>query len=245
MNLPQMIVETDPAGVALRAAKLFVDSAARAIESRRAFTVALSGGSTPRAMFDLLTSDAWRCKVDWPRVEIFFVDERCVPPTSPDSNYGMTRRYLLEKVSVPVQNVWRMRGEISPEPAAVMYGRDLKNRFGKGAPDLILLGMGDDGHTASLFPNTTALDETEHRCTANHVPYDYIPKGTHWRVTMTAMFINRSKHVVFVATGGGKALRLSEIINGPRDPRRLPAQLIAPGEGTLTWLVDESAAAAK
>lgn len=239
---PTVVVLPDPVAVASRAVEIFVEQAARAIDDRQTFTVALSGGGTPKAMFDLLATDAWRGEVDWPRVEIFFVDERCVPPNSADSNYRMTRDHLLWKVPVQFQNVWRIRGEIPPEPAAVMYGRDLKTRFGNGAPDLILLGMGDDGHTASLFPMTGAVDETAHRCVANHVPYDYIPAGTNWRVTMTASFINRSKNVMFVVTGASKASRINQVLTGPRDVRLLPAQLIAPSDGTLTWLMDEPAA---
>jgi len=239
--MPELILLPDPPAVARRATEAFVEHARRAIAERNTFTVALSGGSTPKAMFDLLASDEFRSKVDWPRVEIFFVDERCVPPTSNESNYRMTRERLLWKVPVQVQNVWRMRGEISPEPAAILYGRDLKNRFQKGAPDLILLGMGDDGHTASLFPNTPALDETDHRCVPNHVPYDYIPAGTNWRVTMSAPFINRSKHVMFMVTGASKSARVLEVLTGPRDVQRLPAQLIAPTDGRLSWLLDSAA----
>jgi 6-phosphogluconolactonase len=149
----------------------------------------------------------------------------------------MAREAMLSRVPVPSENVFRMRGEIDPNEAAVEYGRLLKEHFGDGGLDLILLGMGDDGHTASLFPGTAALNETKHRCVAN-----FVPKMNAWRITMSAPFINRADQVVFMVSGAGKAKVLREVLEGPRDPQRLPSQLIHPVNGGLTWLLDSAAA---
>ena len=133
-----------------------------------------------------------------------------------------------------------MRGEIAPESAAIEYGKLLKQKFGDAGPDVLLLGMGDDGHTASLFPRTSALKETHHRCVANHVPYDYIPAGTSWRITITFPFINRSQTVIIMVTGQSKASRVSEVLEGELDVERLPIQGVQ-NEGELFWMLDSAA----
>jgi len=160
-----------------------------------------------------------------------------VPPDHKDSNYRMAREALLSKVPIPGDNVYRMAGERDPNTAAREYGQMLKEKFGDGGIDLVLLGMGDDGHTASLFPETEALDETKHRCVAN-----FVPKLNTWRLTLTAPFINRSAQVILLVSGASKAQRLQEVLEGAPDPRRLPVQLIKPASGRLTWLVDAAAA---
>jgi 6-phosphogluconolactonase len=240
---PHIRVLPAPADVARAAADLIVASARQAIDERGVFTLALSGGSTPKALHQLLASDEYRGKVDWTNVELFFGDERCVAPDHELSNYRMAKETLFDPLRIPPDNVYRMRGEIDPQEAAKLYGLQLRDIFADGAPDLILLGMGPDGHTASLFPRTTALDELEHRCVANHVPYDYIPKGTEWRITMTAPFINRAAHVAVLCTGKDKAARVQEVLEGPRKPKDLPIQMIRPTRGQLTWMLDVSAAA--
>jgi 6-phosphogluconolactonase len=232
----------DPQAVARAGAEMFVEHAARAIAERGVFTVVVSGGSTPRAMFDLLSSDEFEGRVDWTNVELFFADERCVPADHPESNYRMVHERLISKVPLPLDNVYRMRGEIEPNEAAKLYGLQLRDIFGDGGPDLVFLGMGEDGHTASLFPHTAALKEREHRCVANHVPYDYIPVGTNWRITLTAPFLNRSATVVIMVTGKSKAKTLAEVLEGDHDPQRLPVQLISPDPGELTWLLDADVA---
>jgi 6-phosphogluconolactonase len=176
-------------------------------------------------------------KIDWPRWNIYFGDERCVPPDHPDSNYRMAREAMFDPVPVPIDNIFRMRGEIDPHQAAREYGEMLRDRFDDLGLDLVLLGMGDDGHTASLFPYSEALRETKHRCVANFAP----DKGT-WRLTMTAPFINRAAHVLVLVDGAAKTARVKEVLEGPRDPTRLPIQLIAPLHGTMTWLLDAAAA---
>jgi 6-phosphogluconolactonase len=151
----------------------------------------------------------------------------------------MANDELLSKVPIPPQNVHRMRGEIDPNEAAKEYGQLLKQQFGDGGLDLILLGMGDDGHTASLFPHSEALKETHHRCVAHFV--EKSTTGKSWRITLTAPFINKAAEVVVLVAGAGKAARLNEVLRGPRDPERLPIQMIHPA-GHMVWVVDEAAA---
>jgi len=213
-------------------------AAGDAIRDHGSFSIALSGGSTPKALYELLAREPYRSQIDWSRVQVFFGDERCVPPDDPQSNYRMASEALLSKVPIPPANVYRMKGEIDPQAAATEYGQILKEKFGDGGLDLTLLGMGDDGHTASLFPGTPALHEAKHRCVPN-----YVDKFKMWRITMTAPFLNRSTSVLILASGAGKAQRLKEVLKGPRDPDRLPIQLIQPTNGTLTWLLDLAAAA--
>ena len=203
-------------------------------------TIALSGGSTPRAMLQLLATE-FREAVDWPSLEIYFVDERCVPPDHAESNFRMVNEALLSKVPIKAENIRRMRGEIDPNEAAKEYGQLLKDRFRDGGCDLTFLGMGDDGHTASLFPHTPAVKETHHRCVAQFV--EHSTTGRSWRITQTAPFINRSKEVVVLLAGGGKADRLKEVLEGPRDPDRLPIQLISPASGRMIWMLDKDVAA--
>ncbi len=160
-----------------------------------------------------------------------------MPPDHAESNFRMANEALLSKVPLPAENIHRMKGESDPEAAAVEYGRLLKAIFGDEGLDLVLLGMGDDGHTASLFPSTAALKEQEHRCVAN-----YVEKFKAHRLTLTAPFINRARQVVVLVSGAGKGKVLQEVLEGPPDPQRLPIQLIEPETGQLTWLIDVAAA---
>src|SRR5688500_8208470 len=237
MIQPEIKVVPDPAAVAEEAAKRVVRAADEAITLAGKFSLVLAGGSTPKVLYELLASDMYRDRIDWPKVEIYFGDERTVGPDHPDSNYRMAAESLLTRVPIQPENVHRMRGEIDPNEAAIEYGQLLKQKFGDGGPDLVLLGMGDDGHTASLFPNTEALNETKHRAVANRVE-----KLNTWRITMSAPFINRAREVVVLVAGAGKAKRLAEVLEGPRELQRLPVQLIAPASGKLTWIVDAAAA---
>jgi 6-phosphogluconolactonase len=237
MTSPEIKVVPDLNALVEEAADRIASAARSAIADHGSFSIALSGGSTPEPVYSRLTQDPYRPAIDWARVKIYFGDERCVPPDSDQSNYRMAREALLNKVPIPPENVFRMRGEIDPSQAAIEYGRLLKEHFGDGGPDLILLGMGDDGHTASLFPGTEALNETKHRCVAN-----FIPKLNTWRITMSAPFINRADRVIFMVSGPGKSKPLAEVLEGPQDPHRLPSQLIHPANGRLTWLLDSAAA---
>jgi 6-phosphogluconolactonase len=241
MLKPEIKVLPDPAAVAAEAAERLVRAANEATALADQFTVALSGGSTPRAMHQLLAVEPLRSRVDWSKVQIFFGDERCVPPDHPESNYRMARETLLSKVPIPGDNIYRMRGDIDPNEAAKEYGQMLKEKFGDGGGlDLVLLGLGEDGHTLSLFPGTAAVNETKHRCVANYA--EHSTTGKSWRITLTAPFVNRSGEVIFLVTGAKKSESLSQVLEGPRDPQRLPAQLIAPASGKIGWLIDVAAA---
>jgi 6-phosphogluconolactonase len=219
------------------AAERIIQLADTAIANRQIFSIALSGGSTPKTLFELLATPAYARRVKWQNWEIYFSDERCVPPESQESNFRMAREALLDHVPIKPQNIHRMIGEIDPPQAAMEYGQLLKEKFGDGGLDVILLGMGDDGHTASLFPGTAALDEIKHRCVAN-----FVPKLNVWRLTMTASFINRAGEVMVLVGGAAKAQRIKEVLQGPRDPKRLPIQLIAPVPGQMLWIMDRAAA---
>jgi 6-phosphogluconolactonase len=237
---PQIRVFTDPDAVAQAAAEIVAEAAEGAIAERGSFSISLAGGSTPKKLYELLAQVPHRSRIDWPRVHVFFGDERVVPPDHKDSNYRTAREALLSKVPIPGDNVYRMRGEIDPRQAAKEYGLMLKEKFGDGAPDVTLLGMGADGHTLSLFPGTGAVKEREHRVVANYA--DNSTTGRSWRITMTAPFVNRSRQVLFLVTGADKAKTVSEVLEGPSDPDHLPAQLIAPTAGELIWLLDAAAA---
>jgi 6-phosphogluconolactonase len=238
MAQPKITVLPDPAAVAGAAAEHAVSAARQAIERQGFFTLGLSGGSTPRALYQLLAAEPFVSRIHWPAVEVYFGDERAVPPNHADSNYRMAEEALLDRVPIAEKNVHRMRGELDPEAAAIEYGRMLKERFGEGGGlDLALLGMGEDGHTASLFPGTTALGEARHRAVAN-----FVPRLNAHRITLSAPFLNRSKEVLILVTGAAKAGVLKEVLEGAPDPQRLPIQLIDPPAGVVTWLVDAAAA---
>lgn len=241
MEGPHILVRPTPKAVVREAAEIVLQCYRSALADGRMFALFLSGGSTPKALYELLASDEFKGRIDWRAVELYFGDERCVPPESELSNYRMARESLIDRVPIPPDNVYRMKGEIDPETAATEYGRLLKEKFIDDGPDLVLLGMGEDGHTASLFPGTAALDETRHRCVANHVPHDYIPAGTNWRITLTYPFLNTARHVLILVTGKSKAARVAEVLEGEIDPKRLPIQGISP-QGELTWLLDSAAA---
>jgi 6-phosphogluconolactonase len=233
------------AEMALASARLFATRVEQAVAKRGIARVAISGGSTPKAMFELL-SDPERpflTTVPWDKLQLFWVDERCVPPTDPESNYGVCKDLLLTKVPIPEANVFRMEGELPPEEAAARYESTLRNVMkleGAESPafDLVALGMGPDGHTASLFPNTEALDVMNQLVVANHVAQ----KDT-WRITLTWPVINQAAEVAFEIDGAAKADVLAEVLTGPKDIERLPSQLIRPSNGKLLFLLDEAAAA--
>ena len=207
--------------------------------------IAVSGGTTPKAMFALLAdrSAPYFARVPWDKLNLFWVDERCVPPTDAESNYRMTNEAMLSKVPLPADQIHRMKGELEPEVAASQYEAVIRAEFGldrSGDPvfDLVLLGMGDDGHTASLFPHTQALFAMVPLVVANHVPQ----KDT-WRVTLTWPVINRARRVAFLIEGAAKAQVLDDVLLGPYDPESKPSQLIRPDSGKLTFLLDAAAAA--
>jgi 6-phosphogluconolactonase len=222
------------------AAERFAEASAAAIASDGSFRVALSGGSTPQALHRILAAEPYRSRIDWLNVHIFFGDERCVPPDDADSNYRMARETLLSKVPIPLDNVYRMAGEIDPTSAAQQYEQELKDQLGDQGLDLCFLGLGDDGHTASLFPHTPAVSEQTRWCMAQYV--EHSTTGKSWRITLTAPLINRSKRVIFLVAGKKKSAALAEVLEGERAPETFPAQLVQPADGELIWLIDAAAA---
>lgn len=226
----------DKKQLAEAAARDFSERAATAIESSGRFAVALAGGSTPEATYKLLASE-YADELDWGNVHVFFGDERSVPPDDEDSNYRMAREALLDHVSVG--GVHRMKGELLPDEAAMQYEEELREFFGSlGSPpefDLIQLGIGEDGHTASLFPNTPALEVTDRWGAQNPVP-----KLETVRITLTLPVINASKAISFLVAGEGKAEALKEVLEGDADPHDYPSKLVQPA-GELNWMVDEEA----
>jgi len=230
------------------AAERVVARAAAAIDASGRFVVALAGGSTPKALYELLATPRYVDRFDWSRVHVFWGDERCVPPDDRASNYRMTREALLDRVGVPPSNVHRIHGEDPPTAAAAAYEEDLRSVFStrvgppREAPgacfDLVLLGMGDNGHTASLFPGLAAVRERERWVVA-----EYVSEVSMWRVTLTPPVLNAAADVVFLVSGAGKASMLHRVLEGPREPAALPAQAILPRGGGATWLVDVTAAA--
>jgi 6-phosphogluconolactonase len=232
---PEIVVLPDPAAVTHEAADRLVDIARSAIAAHGRFTVALSGGSTPRLLYEQLVARP----IEWPRVHVFWGDERCVPPDHPDSNYGMAQRALLSHVDIPTHSVHRLKGELDPVQAARQYENELRATFGTLPRfDLILLGMGADAHTASLFPGTPALHERQRWVMAH-----YVEKLQADRLTLTPPVINHAAHVIFLIAGHDKAAALQAVWHGPPDPDRFPAQIVMPTTGRVIWLVDRAAAA--
>ncbi len=215
--------------------------ASEAIAERGRCTIALSGGGTPKPVYARLAAGDYGDRLAWEKVHIFFGDERSVPPDDSRSNYRMVREAWLDRSPIPAGNIHRIRGEDDPGLEALRYEREVAGFFRSAAfPafDLILLGMGDNGHTASLFPGTAALRET-----ARGVVAQYVETMAAWRVTFTAPLINAARHVAFMAEGAGKAQMLWNVLTGPFQPDVWPSQLIQPGSGELHWLVDAAAAA--
>lgn len=237
-------VVTDAAALFQAAAEEFVKAAAEAVNAKRSFSVALSGGSTPKGLFGLLANDAGlRSRAPWDKIQFFWGDERHVPPDHIDSNFRMANEAMLSKVPVKQEQIWRIKGEYDDaRTAADEYDRTLRDSFHLADGqlprfDLVLLGMGPDGHTASLFPGTKALQEKTRLVTSNWVGKFYTD-----RVTLTAPALNNAAMVMFMAAGDDKVLPLKAVLEGPFEPEQLPAQLIQPTNGKLLWLVDQTAA---
>jgi 6-phosphogluconolactonase len=243
----ELEVLPDAQRLADAAAHRFVSAANAAIEARGEFTVALSGGSTPRSVYARLASEPLVSLLDWSRIHLVWGDERCVPPHHEGSNFLMVRESLLDQVPVPEANVHRIRGEDNPVEAAAAYERVLRAllRTPDGPPrttpgsrlDLVLLGLGSDGHTASLFPGGASL-----HANAQWAVAEYVHAASMWRVTLTALVINAAAEIAFVVSGHTKAAIVRKVLEGPDRPYDLPAQLIAPTTGRVRWLLDAPAA---
>jgi 6-phosphogluconolactonase len=220
------------------AAGIFVQQARQAVQAHGRFSVALSGGHTPQRTYELLAQPPFQDRVAWAQVHVFWGDERCVPPDHPRSNERMVRQALLDRVPVPPAQIHPIRCAQSPREAAEQYEALLQEFFRDQPPsfDLIFLGLGEDGHTASLFPGTPVLREQECWVSDVHVAGQELD-----RVTLTAPLINQAALVTFLVAGAAKAGSLRAVLEGPLDPHRLPAQLIQPAQGELQWLVDQEA----
>ena len=235
---PAFVVVEDAAALAQSLAERFVVCARRATAERGRFDVALAGGSTPKGAYALLAAPPLAAGVSWNQVRFFFGDERCVPPGDPQSNYRMAREALLEPLRISDANVFRMRGEDEPPAAARSYAELLRRELGtRPVLDLVLLGMGPDGHTASLFPGTDPLSDDELLVRA-----PYVAKFSTYRITVTPRVINAARHVAIATAGQEKAQALAAVLEGPFEPITYPIQSIDPGDGDLTWLVDRAAA---
>ncbi|MFN8417865.1 MAG: 6-phosphogluconolactonase [Anaerolineae bacterium] len=235
--MADLTVFPDATQLAHGAAEHVIGLAQQAIAANGRFNIALSGGSTPRGLYTLLAMQ-YASAIDWTRVNFYWGDERTVPPDHPDSDYGMAAAALLQPLNLPSANIFRMQGEDDPDRAAHEYENLLVQNLGEPPRfDLILLGLGEDGHTASLFPHTMALYEPARWCVAN-----WVEQLQTWRITLTSRAINAASNVTFLVAGENKAERLRQVIEGEYKPDDLPSQLIKPEHGALRWFVDAAAA---
>ncbi len=231
-------VYKDLEGISQAAAEIFASTAEQAIANGGRFSVALSGGNTPRRLYEILSTPPFRDRVTWRAVDIFWGDERCVPMDDLRSNFRMAREILLDRVPLPKENIHAMRGDLPPSEAAMQYETELRNYFSDQPPaiDLVFLGLGDNAHTASLFPHTPVLNEKE-----RWVADVYILEQDMHRITLTAPFINQADQVVFLVSGADKAHALQNVLEGAYQPHNYPAQLIHPNGTHPIWLVDKAA----
>ena len=218
---------------------LFISLAQAAIEEKGVFSAALSGGSTPRGLYAGLAEPDRQKRFKWAHVHLFFSDERHVPPDHPDSNYKMVQETLLSKISIPQSCIHRVRAELDPRLAAFNYEDELRCFFKGEWPrfDLVLLGMGDDGHTASLFPRTAGINEEQRWFIAN-----FVPNLDEWRLTLTKNAINAARKIVVLVSGQSKAEMIAEVLSEKHAQEKNPIQMISPVDGDMVWLLDREAA---
>ena len=238
MNKEQLRVFSDPQETAAAFGRYFMNK----LEESEVFHCALSGGSTPKLLFDYL-ADQYKDSKAWTKLHVYWGDERCVPPEDNESNFKMTQGLLLSRVAIPEDQIHRVRGEDDPKSEAERYGNDLLSSMNvkAGVPvfDLIILGMGDDGHTASIFPHEIALLTSDDTCAvATH------PTSGQNRITLTGQVINAAREVIFLVTGSGKKQRISEIFNKEGDWEKYPVSYVSPASGKLLWYVDQAAVSA-
>jgi 6-phosphogluconolactonase len=241
MSASNIIVLNDAQALYVRAAEEVAHFAGEAICTHGEFALCLSGGATPAATYELLAT-RFHLSVDWKEVRFFWGDERCVPPDDPASNYGMANGTMLSKLALRPDQIHRICGEIPPEDGARAYEEDLQAFFGLGKGEfprfnLVLLGLGENSHTASLFPGSPAIHETERLAIAVEVN-----APERHRVSLTVPVFNHAARVMFIVGGESKAQAVKNILQGPRDPEHFPAQLIAPEDGEVLWLLDKTAA---
>jgi 6-phosphogluconolactonase len=242
VSKPEIINCRDVDELARNTAEQFVALAGTAIARSGRFAVALSGGSTPRALYGLLGSAEVRHRIDWSRVHLFWGDERCVSPDHPDSNFRMVRESLLAGIQIPPGNVHRMIGEQEPGQAAAGYEAELKQFFGADGAlprfDLVLLGLGEDGHTASLFPGSAAVDVTQRLAATS-----YVDKLRAHRLTLTLPVINAAAQVSFLVAGQEKSAIVKKLLGADSDCSKFPAGMVRPASGHVTWFITQDAAA--
>jgi 6-phosphogluconolactonase len=223
------------------AAAQFVATAEKAMNARGRFTVALAGGNTPRDVYRLLATEEYASMVDWPNVSVFWGDERCVPFNDPENNASMARETLLNHVPVAPNNIYRIQSQLPPQEAAQNYEQTLRRYFsGRGTNlpnfDLVLLGIGAEGHTASLFPGSPLLNEKE-----RWVGAVYVEKMKSWRISLTPVALNAASKVLFTVIGEEKAQAVKQILTEPKQPNLLPAQVVDPPDGQVLWIFDKPA----
>ena len=242
-NPPEIKVFENLDELSLAAAAIFAELAQDAGHQRGKFFTALSGGSTPLPLYRLLSQPPYANSLNWNAWHVFWGDERCVPPNDPESCYGEAMEALFSKVTVPAGNIWRIEGELGPKAASAVYDRRLAEFGEKGRAwprfDLVLLGLGADGHTASLFPGSHPAGMWDSATMAATASYQGRPA---LRVSLTPPVFNSARTIIFLVNGEDKARALAATLQGQRDPFNLPAQNIIPDEGKVTWLVDKKAA---
>ncbi|HEY3342919.1 MAG TPA: 6-phosphogluconolactonase [Anaerolineae bacterium] len=233
-------ISPDAATLMRDAARQILALSRAAIDAHNVFHIALSGGNTPNALFGLMASPEYAAQFDWAHIHLWWSDERYVPLESPELNYNMANDALIRHVRIPPANVHRTPVEHPATEAAEDYEAEIVRTLGASLPgfDVILLGLGDDGHTASCFPGTLGALPPD-RLVAAH----FVPKVKMWRITFTPRLLNAAQHVIFLVSGTGKAAILERVLHGPYQPDVLPAQIVAPQHGDLTWMIDAAAAA--
>jgi 6-phosphogluconolactonase len=248
LNCRELVVHPDPGSLYADAAERVVAAAARATADRGRFDLVLTGGSTAPGLYERLATEPLHSRVDWARVHVWWTDERCVSPDDPLSNYGAASEILLDRVPIPCGQIHRMRGEDpNPEREAVRYEAALRTEYGLArgeAPrfDLLLLGLGDDTHVASLFPGAPTLLQGDRLVAAVRTGKVAIPDPTVDRLTLTYPALNAARAALFLVAGEGKAAAVRAVLEGPRDPALHPAQGVRPAAGEAIWLVDRPAA---
>lgn len=242
MESSQLNIEIfeDVDSICERAATFIVDLAGKSIEARGQFALSLSGGHTPEKLYTLLSSQQFAHKIDWHKTFIFWGDERCVPAGDDKNNAHMAKTLLLNKIDIPVANIFTIPVNLPPAESAIQYEQEIKKFFGTRPPhfDLILLGLGENGHTASLFPGTAIVQEQSFL-----VKEVYIPEQKMFRISMTASLINFARNILFLVAGKEKAQILNTVLNTAYQPDKYPAQMIRPSTGNLYWFADKSAVA--
>lgn len=240
----KIVVAQDKKELFQRTATLILDAGNAAISRSGRYALVLTGGSTPKGLYELLASDEWRTRIDWTKVHLFWGDERFVPATDEQSNFGMAKKAMIDHLRIPAANIHRVVTEnTTPEVCADAYARDIREFFGAlpgmfPSFDFVLNGLGSNRHVLSLFPARPTIHEK-----TKLVVSDYIPEVSMDRITMTAPLVNAAREVVMLVAGADKADAVNDVIYGPRDVDLKPAQVIAPTSGRLTWMLDHNAAA--